>query len=92
MIFVNNIEKKRYDIGIEYLTSSSNKNFIKAINDLAEIYYYEKYNCKKDLEKIIFLYERVVFLGDRQALYTLLYIKVEQVGKIKTFIYFLKNL
>ena len=66
------------------------KNYFKAIYDLAGIYYYGLYGFKKDINKAISYYRKAFLLsGDRNILRELIYAKIEESGKFKTLLYIL---
>ena len=81
------IQKADEEEGYKYLNLSAEAGFLDAVYDLAGLY-----SEKKDAKKAAIFYEKAVLLGKKEALGPLFNSKKQAEGRIKAFIYMMKNI
>lgn len=86
------IDNENDEEGLKYIELSSNAGYTDAISDLAAFYVHGIHSCDKDMKKASKLYEKAVLLGKSEAMQELLYTKSIEIGKVRTTLYFLKNI
>ncbi len=86
------IENANEEEGLKYIKLSSDAGYPDAISDLAAFYLHGIHTCDKDMRKAVALYEKAVLLGKSEAMQGLLYASSKEIGKVRTIIYFFKNI
>jgi len=89
---MHDFENNNYDRGLRLLHLSAKNAFPDAIFWSGNIYMYGLYSTKVNIKKAQEFYQKAIRAGVKDAAEKLFEAKIKEVGKVKAFLYYLKNL
>jgi len=88
----HSLQKDEDEEGLKYLNLSAEAEFLDAMYDLAGLHVQALYGCEQDYAKANSLYEKSISLGKKEALGALFASKKQELGRVKAFMYMMKNI